>query len=114
MGKAIVPLVKNFALNIDSYTSSEIFHGASDFKKISDFENIFIPIQDNMIKTIEEKKDIKNIKSEFEKMLIADYLLLEKVHQNNLFGQKIFLKTTSKKIIKNKCISRDLSLSKVI
>ena len=67
-----------------------------------------------MIKTIEEKKDIKNIKSEFEKMLIADYLLLEKIYQNNMFRQEIFLKTTSKKIIKNNCISRDLSLSKII
>ena len=114
LGKTIVPLVKNFALNIDSYSSSQIFHGASDFKKISDFENIFIPIQDEMIETIVEKEDIKNIKREFEKMLIADYLLIEKVYQNSLFRQKIFLKTTSKQIIKNKCISRDLSLSKII
>ena len=114
LGKTIVPLVKNFALNIDSYSSSQIFHGASDFKKISDFENIFIPIQDEMIETIVEKEDIKNIKREFEKMLIADYLLIEKVYQNNLFRQKIFLKTTSKQIIKNKCINRDLSLSKII
>ena len=114
LGKTIVPLVKNFALNIDSYSSSQIFHGASDFKKITDFENIFIPIQDEMIETIVKKDDIKNIKSEFEKMLIADYLLIEKVYQNNLFRQKIFLKTTSKQIIKNKCISRDLSLSKII
>ena len=114
LGKTIVPLVKNFTLNIDSYSSSQIFHGASDFKKISDFENIFIPIQDEMIETIVEKEDIKNIKREFEKMLIADYLLIEKVYQNNLFRQKILLKTTSKQIIKNKCISRDLSLSKII
>jgi hypothetical protein len=114
LGKTIVPLVKNFALNIDSYSSSQIFHGASDFKKISDFENIFIPIQDEMIETIVEKEDIKNIKREFEKMLIADYLLIEKVYQNNLFRQKIFLKTTSSQIIKNKCISRNLSLSKII
>ena len=114
LGKTIVPLVKNFALNIDSYSSSQIFHGASDFKKITDFENIFIPIQDEMIETIVEKEDIKNIKREFEKMLIADYLLIEKVYQNNLFRQKIFLKTTSKQIIKNKCISRNLSLSKII
>ena len=114
LGKTIVPLVKNFALNIDSYSSSQIFHGASDFKKITDFENIFIPIQDEMIETIVKKDDIKNIKSEFEKMLIADYLLIEKVYQNNLFRQKIFLKTTSKQIIKNKCINRDLSLSKII
>ena len=114
LGKTIVPLVKNFALNIDSYSSSQIFHGASDFKKISDFENIFIPIQDEMIETIVEKEDIKNIKREFEKMLIADYLLIEKVYQNNLFRQKIFLKTTPNQIIKNKCISRNLSLSKII
>ena len=114
LGKTIVPLVKNFALNIDSYSSSQIFHGASDIKKITDFENIFIPIQDEMIETIVEKEDIKNIKREFEKMLIADYLLIEKVYQNNLFRQKIFLKTTSNKIIKNKCIGRNLSLSKII
>ena len=114
LGKTIVPLVKNFTLNIDSYSSSQIFHGASDFKKISDFENIFIPIQDEMIETIVEKEDIKNIKREFEKMLIADYLLIEKVYQNNLFRQKIFLKTTPNQIIKNKCISRNLSLSKII
>jgi hypothetical protein len=114
LGKTIVPLVKNFALNIDSYSSTQIFHDANDYKKLADFESVFIPIQDEMIKTIVGEKDIKNIKREFEKMLIADYLLIEKVYQNNLFRQKIFLKTTSKQIIKNKCISRDLSLSKII
>ena len=66
-----------------------------------------------MIKTIVGEKDIKNIKNEFEKMLIADYLLLEKVYQNNLFRQEIFLRTTSEKITKNKCIKRNLSFSKV-
>ena len=113
LGKAIVPLVKNFALNIDSYSSTQIFHDANDYKKLADFESVFIPIQDEMIKTIVGEKDIKNIKNEFEKMLIADYLLLEKVYQNNLFRQEIFLRTTSEKINKNKCIKRNLSFSKV-
>ena len=113
LGKTIVPLVKNFALNIDSYSSTQIFHDANDYKKLADFESVFIPIQDEMIKTIVVEKDIKNIKNEFEKMLIADYLLLEKVYQNNLFRQEIFLRTTSEKITKNKCIKRNLSFSKV-
>ena len=113
LGKTIVPLVKNFALNIDSYSSTQIFHDANDYKKLADFESIFIPVQDQMIKTIVGEKDIKNIKNEFEKMLIADYLLLEKVYQNNLFRQEIFLRTTSEKITKNKCIKRNLSFSKV-
>ena len=113
LGKTIVPLVKNFALNIDSYSSTQIFHDANDYKKLADFENVFIPIQDEMIKTVVREKNIKNIKNEFEKMLIADYLLLEKVYQNNLFRKEIFLRTTSEKITRNKCIKRNLSFSKI-
>ncbi len=113
LGKTIVPLFKNFALNIDSYSSTQIFADANDYKKLADFENVFIPIQDEMIKAVVREKGIKNIKYEFEKMLVADYLILEKVYQNNLFRQEIFLKTSSEKITRNKCIKRNLSLSKV-
>lgn len=114
LGKSVVPIVRNYAFEIDSYSSSEIFHGASDIKKLVDFENLNTPLSNELLKKIQKRKDIKSIKNELEKLLIEDFLLIEMVHQNNLFKKNLTLNTSTQKVQDNdKCIKRSLSVSRI-
>ena len=114
LGKSVVPIVRNYAFEIDSYSSSEIFHGASDIKKLVDFENLNTPLSNELLKKIQKKKNIKSIKNELEKLLIEDFLLIEMAHQNNLFKKNLTLNTSTQKVQdNNKCIKRSLSVSRI-
>ena len=66
-----------------------------------------------MIKRIAEKNYITNIKSELEKMIIADYLILEKLKNNNFYSSEIYLSTGFEDINLNECISRNIPMWKV-
>ena len=113
-GKTVVPIVRNYAFEIDSYSSSEIFHDASNIKKLVDFENLYIPLSDEMLEKIKKNKNIKSIESELEKLLIEDFVLIEKVYQNNLFRKNLMLNTSTQRIQNNnKCIKRNLSISRI-
>ena len=112
VGKTIVPIFRSNALNIDTYSSSEIFHDANDIKKLVDFENTYIPITKKMIENISNKQDSLII-NEIEKTLIRDFINIEKINQNNLFRENVIPDSGNKKIYRNRCISRDLSLWKV-
>ena len=70
-GKTIVPIFRNYALNINYFSTTEIFHTASDIKKLIDFEDTFIPITNKMIFNISNKK-VTSIKDEIENTLIKD------------------------------------------
>ena len=80
-GKTVVPIFRSYALDIDYFSTSEIFHDASDIKKLVDFENIFIPITNQMIENISKKQSF-SIKDEIENTLIKDLITAEKIHQN--------------------------------
>lgn len=113
-GKTVVPIVRNYAFEIDSYSSSEIFHDASNVKKLVDFENLYIPLSDEMLEKIKKNKNIKSIENELEKLLIEDLVLIEKVYQNNLFKKNLMLNTSTQRIQNNnKCIKRNLSISRI-
>ena len=112
IGKTIVPEIKSYTLNIALYSSSEIFHDAVDLKKLVDFEGSYIPISNQLIMNIPSDTNT-NIKNELEKLLIKDFLTIEKVHQNNLYSKNIQLKTGNGEIKKNSCIKRDLNFWKV-
>ena len=113
-GKTVVPIVRNYAFEIDSYSSSEIFHDASNIKKLVDFENLYIPLSDEMLEKIKKNKNIKSIESELEKLLIEDLVLIEKVYQNNLFKKNLMLNTGAQGIQNNnKCIKRNLSILRI-
>jgi len=112
VGKTIVPIFRSNALNIDTYSSSEIFHDANDIKKLVDFENTYIPITKKMIENISKKQDSLII-NEIEKTLVRDFLNIEKINQNNLFRENLIPDSGNRKINRNGCISRDLSLWKV-
>ena len=66
-----------------------------------------------MIKRIAEKNYITNIKSEIEKMVIDDYLILEKLKNNNFYSSEIYLSTGFADINLNECISRNIPMWKV-
>ena len=112
IGKTIVPIFRSNALNIDTYSSSEIFHDANDIKKLVDFENTYIPITKKMIENISKKQDSLII-NEIEKTLIRDFLDIEKINQNNLFRENLIPDSGNRKVGRNGCINRDLSLWKV-
>ena len=112
IGKTIVPIFRINALNIETFSSSEIFHDANDIKKLVDFENTYIPITKKMIENISKKQDSLII-NEIEKTLIRDFLLIEKINQNNLFRENLLPDSGNRKIKRNGCMSRDLSLWKV-
>ena len=112
IGKTIVPEIKSYTLNIPLYSSSEIFHDAVDLKKLVDFEGSYVPISNQLIRNIPSDTNT-NIKNEIEKLLIKDFLTIEKVHQNNLYSKNIQLKTGNGEIKKNSCIKRNLNFWKV-
>ena len=112
VGKTIVPIFRSYALNMDTFSSSEIFHDANDIKKLVDFENTYIPITKKMIENISKKQD-PLIKSEIENSLIRDFLIIEKVFQNNLFRENLLPISGNKKIKRSGCMDRNLNLWKV-
>ena len=111
-GKTIVPIFRNYALNIDFYSTSELFHGATDIKKLADFEDSYIPVSNKYINKI-GANDASNIKINIEKILIEDFLTIENVFQNNLFYENYELNTGNARIKRNNCLKRDLYLWKV-
>ena len=112
LGKTLVPAFRSYTLNIDLYSTSEIFYDASDLKKLADFEDSFIPVSNKYINKI-GANDASNIKMKIEKILIEDFLTIENVFQNNLFTKNYELNTGNAKIKRNNCIKRDLYLWKV-
>ena len=112
LGKTIVPIFRNYSLDINFYSSTEIFHEANDIKKLVDFESAYIPVNDKLIKNIANKKT-PLIKDEIERILINDFLMIEKTYQNNLFRKDIFPESGNLKIQRSGCINRNLSLWKV-
>ena len=112
LGKTLVPAIRSYTLNIDLYSTSEIFYDASDLKKLADFEDSFIPVSNKYINKI-GSDDASNIKIIIEKILIQDFLTIENVFQNNLFTNNYELNTGNTKIKRNNCIKRDLDLWKV-
>ena len=112
LGKTLVPAFRSYTLNIDLYSTSEIFYDASDLKKLADFEDSFIPVSNKYINKI-GADDGSNIKIKIEKILIEDFLTIENVFQNNLFAKNYELNTGNTKIKRNNCIKRDLDLWKV-
>ena len=112
VGKTIVPIFRSYALNKDTFSSSEIFHDANDVKKLVDFENTYIPITKKMIENIKKKQD-PLIKNEIENTLIRDFLIIEKIYQNNLFRENLLPDSGNIKVKRNGCINRNLNLWKV-
>ena len=111
-GKTVVPIFKSYALNINYYSSSEIFHDATDIKKLVDFEGTFIPITKKVLENL-NKTQLTTIKSEIEKTLVKDFLTIEKIRQNSLFENRVKPDSGNLSIEKNSCVARDLNFWKI-
>ena len=109
MGKTIVPFFRSYAVNLDFYSSTEIFHDALDFKKLLDFEKTYIPITDKMIKNLSNKNSF-NLQDNIAIILINDFIEIEKIYQHNLFRENFIPSSGNKIVKKNNCVKRDLNL----
>ena len=112
-GKTIVPIFRSYALGIEFYASTEIFHKANDLRKLVDFENTLIPVSEILIEKVAKKNNILSIKNEFELTLISDFLEIEKTYQNKLFRKDIKLNSVNSRVKRYGCIERDLSFWKI-
>ena len=111
-GKSIVPLLKSYVVGTKIYSTSEIFHDADNIKDLADFEEIFVPVgKDFILKTENQKYD--NLKQGIEKLLLSDFVTIEKIYQNNFFKNEVLLNTGQNKVIKNKCLTRDMGIWKI-
>ncbi len=113
LGKTIVPIYRNLDFGSKLFSNTEIIYGANKVSDLADFEGILIPINKQMIERIAQIKDITNLENEFEKMMVSDYLILEKFTNNNFYGSEIYLSTGFVNINGNECISRNIPMWKI-
>ena len=111
-GKSIAPFLKSYIVGIKIFSTSEIFHNADNIRDLSDFEEIIIPVsKDFILKTGNQKYD--RLKQGIEKLVLSDFITIEKIYQNNLFKNEILLNTGLNSISKNKCLNRDMGMWKI-
>jgi len=111
-GKSIAPLLKSYVVGIKIFSTSEIFHNADNIRDLADFEEILMPIsKDFIMKTGNQKYD--RLKQGIEKLVLSDFITIEKIYQNNLFKNDILLNTGLNSVSKNKCLNRDMGMWKI-
>ena len=111
-GKSIAPLLKSYVVGIKIFSTSEIFHNADNIRDLADFEEILMPVsKDFILKTGNQKYD--RLKQGIEKLVLSDFITIEKIYQNNLFKNDILLNTGLNSITKNKCLNRDMGMWKI-
>ena len=111
-GKSIAPLLKSYVVGIKIFSTSEIFHNADNIRDLADFEDILMPVsRDFILKTGNQKYD--KLKQGIEKLVLSDFITIEKIYQNNLFKNDILLNTGLNSVSKNKCLNRDMGMWKI-
>ena len=111
-GKSIVPLLKSYVVGIKIFSTSEIFHNADNIRDLADFEEILMPVsKDFILKTGNQKYD--RLKQGIEKLVLSDFITIEKIYQNNLFKNEILLNTGLNSVTKNKCLNREMGMWKI-
>ena len=111
-GKSIAPLLKSYVVGIKIFSTSEIFHNADNIRDLADFEEILMPVsKDFILKTGNQKYD--RLKQGIEKLVLSDFITIEKIYQNNLFKNDILLNTGLNRVTKNKCLNRDMGMWKI-
>ena len=111
-GKSIAPLLKSYVVGIKIFSTSEIFHNADNIRDLADFEEILMPIsKDFILKTGNQKYD--RLKQGIEKLVLSDFITIEKIYQNNLFKNDILLNTGLNSVTKNKCLNRNMGMWRI-
>ena len=67
--------------------------------------------KDFILKTGNQKND--RLKKGIEKLVLSDFITIEKIYQNNLFKNDILLNTGLNSVSKNKCLNRDMGMWKI-
>ena len=111
-GKSIAPLLKSYVVGIKIFSTSEIFHNADNIMDLADFEEILMPVsKDFILKTGNQKYD--RLKQGIEKLVISDFITIEKIYQNNLFNNDILLNTGLNSVTKNRCLNRNMGMWRI-
>ena len=111
-GKSIAPLLKSYVVGIKIFSTSEIFHNADNIRDLADFEEILMPIsKDFIFKTGNQKYD--RLKQGIEKLVLSDFITIEKIYQNNLFNNDILLNTGLNSVTKNRCLNRNMGMWRI-
>ena len=111
-GKSIAPLLKSYVVGIKIFSTSEIFHNADNIRDLADFEEILMPVsKDFILKTGNQKYD--RLKQGIEKLVLSDFITIEKIYQNNLFKNDILLNTGLNSVTKNKCLNRNMGMWRI-
>ena len=111
-GKSIVPLIKSYVVGIKIFSTSEIFHNADNIRDLADFEEILMPVsKDFILKTGNQKYD--RLKQGIEKLVLSDFITIEKIYQNNLFKNDILLNTGLNSVTKNRCLNRNMGMWRI-
>ena len=111
-GKSIAPLLKSYVVGIKIFSTSEIFHNADNIRDLADFEEILMPIsKDFIMKTGNQKYD--RLKQGIEKLVLSDFITIEKIYQNNLFKNDVLLNTGLNSVTKNRCLNRNMGMWRI-
>ena len=111
-GKSIAPLLKSYVVGIKIFSTSEIFHNADNIRDLADFEEILMPVsKDFILKTGNQKYD--RLKQGIEKLVLSDFITIEKIYQNNLFKNDILLNTGLNSVTKNRCLNRNMGMWRI-
>ena len=111
-GKSIAPLLKSYVVGIKIFSTSEIFHNADNIRDLADFEEILMPVsKDFILKTGNQKYD--RLKQGIEKLVLSDFITIEKIYQNNLFKNDVLLNTGLNSVTKNRCLNRNMGMWRI-
>lgn len=111
-GKSIAPLLKSYVVGIKIFSTSEIFHNADNIRDLADFEEILMPVsKDFILKTGNQKYD--RLIQGIEKLVLSDFITIEKIYQNNLFKNDILLNTGLNSVTKNRCLNRNMGMWRI-
>ena len=111
-GKSIAPLLNSYVVGIKIFSTSEIFHNADNIRDLADFEEIFMPVsKDFILKTGNQKYD--RLKQGIEKLVLSDFITIEKIYQNNLFKNDVLLNTGLNSVTKNRCLNRNMGMWRI-
>ena len=112
VGKSVAPSLRNYSIELPLFSSSEIFHDASNLNDLADFEDILIPISKKFINKA-NGKSFKSLKGEFENLLLEDYITIEKIIKNNLFNMPHLLNSGDIIFRKERCLNRNINFWKI-
>ena len=110
--KAIVPILKSYVLDFPIFATNDLLYEIADPKKILDFEGLFFPLNSKTMSLfMEQNLKMTNLKDEFDKTILRELLLQEKLREADI--KKSYIKTNLSDVEYNLniCNRRTISIS---